>query len=293
MMWIAMAIVSSVCLGFYDIFKKLSLERNNVLLVLFLNTLFGALLLSPVVIRDMAGGCTGICAVEDHLLMMLKSALVLSSWALGYVAIKHLPLTITGPITATRPVMVLVGALVIFGERLNGMQWAGIVLGFASLMFISLIGGKEGFSLKSSRWLWYMIGATVLGAASALYDKYLMRHYEPLPVQAWYTLYQCVMMSVITLVCFRRKTYRSDRFKWRWTIPLITVFITVADLAYFYALSIEGSMVSVVSMIRRGSVLVTFFYGVIVLREKNIRLKLRDLAVLLAGLTLLIAGSWD
>ncbi len=292
MMWIAMAIVSSVCLGFYDIFKKVSLERNNVLVVLFLNTLFGTLLLSPVIVGDIMDGSIGFSSWHDHLLIMLKSVIVLSSWALGYVAIKHLPLTITGPITATRPVMVLVGALVVFGERLNGMQWAGIVLGFASLLFISQLGAREGFSMKSSRWLWYMIGATVLGAVSALYDKYLMQHYEPLPVQAWYTLYQCVMMGVITLVAVKRGAEMSDRFTWRWSIPLITLFITVADLAYFFALSLDGSMVSVVSMIRRGSVLVTFFYGVLILREKNIGLKLVDLAVLLAGLALLIAGSW-
>ncbi len=291
-MWIAMAIVSSVCLGFYDIFKKVSLERNNVLVVLFLNTLFGTLLLSPVIVGDIMDGSIGFSSWHDHLLIMLKSVIVLSSWALGYVAIKHLPLTITGPITATRPVMVLVGALVVFGERLNGMQWAGIVLGFASLLFISQLGAREGFSMKSSRWLWYMIGATVLGAVSALYDKYLMQHYEPLPVQAWYTLYQCVMMGVITLVAVKRGAEMSDRFTWRWSIPLITLFITVADLAYFFALSLDGSMVSVVSMIRRGSVLVTFFYGVLILREKNIGLKLVDLAVLLAGLALLIAGSW-
>ena len=287
-----MAIVSSVCLGFYDIFKKVSLERNNVLVVLFLNTLFGTLLLSPVIVGDIMDGSIGFSSWHDHLLIMLKSVIVLSSWALGYVAIKHLPLTITGPITATRPVMVLVGALVVFGERLNGMQWAGIVLGFASLLFISQLGAREGFSMKSSRWLWYMIGATVLGAVSALYDKYLMQHYEPLPVQAWYTLYQCVMMGVITLVAVRRGAEMSDRFTWRWSIPLITLFITVADLAYFFALSLDGSMVSVVSMIRRGSVLVTFFYGVLILREKNIGLKLADLAVLLTGLALLIAGSW-
>ena len=69
------------------------------------------------------------------------------------------------------------------------------------------------------------------------------------------------------------------------------MFLTIADMAYFYALSYDDSMISVVSMIRRGSVIVSFLFGVIVLREKNLRLKLIDLSVLLVGLVLLVLGS--
>lgn len=69
------------------------------------------------------------------------------------------------------------------------------------------------------------------------------------------------------------------------------MFLTVADLAYFYSLSIDGSMIAVVSMIRRGSVIVSFLYGVFALHEKNIRLKLIDLSVLLVGLFFLVLGS--
>lgn len=50
-------------------------------------------------------------------------------------------------------------------------------------------------------------------------------------------------------------------------------------------------MISVVSMIRRGSVLVSFFYGVVVLRESHVRAKAADLLVLLLSLGLLVAGS--
>lgn len=79
--------------------------------------------------------------------------------------------------------------------------------------------------------------------------------------------------------------------RWRWTIPLISVFLTIADIAYFYSLSLDGSMIAVVSMIRRGSVIVSFFYGVIALHEKNIKLKLVDLTLLLVGLIFLVIGS--
>lgn len=291
-MWIALALLSALCLGFYDIFKKLSLKSNNVLTVLMLNTVFGALYMSPFLIGGLIEGNFGFGnTAAGHLMILLKSFIVLGSWLLGYYAIKHLPLTVQGPINASRPVIVLVGALLIFGERLNWVQWTGILLGFASLFFISRIGAKEGFSFKHSRWLWMSLGATFLGAVSALYDKYLMQFYRPLEVQAWYSLYQCVIM--VTAISLMRIGHRQggDRFAWRWTIPFIALFLTVADMAYFYSLSIEGSMVAVVSMIRRGSVIVSFLYGVMALHEKNIKPKLIDLGVLLLSLALLVIGS--
>lgn len=293
-MWIALALFSAFCLGVYDIMKKLSVRDNDVLTVLLLNTVFGALLLSPVIIIHLSEGTIGLGeSPRGHFLILIKSAIVLGSWLLGYFAIKHLPLTIQGPINASRPVMVLVGAVLIFGERLNAVQWAGILLGFASLFFISRIGAKEGFSLRHSRWLLFSIGAAVLGAVSALYDKYLLRQYEPLDVQAWYALYQCVIMGAAILI-LRRLAARagaSVKFSWRWTILFISIFLTTADLAYFYSLSLPGSMISVVSMIRRGSVIVPFMYGVFALHERNVKAKLIDLGVLLLSLVLLVVGS--
>ncbi|MDE6854575.1 MAG: DMT family transporter [Muribaculaceae bacterium] len=290
-MWILLAVCSAVGLGFYDIMKKISVRDNNVPVVLLLNTLFGTLLMSPVIIGCLADGSVGLGdSMTGHALIVLKAIIVLSSWILGYFAIKHLPLTIQGPVSASRPVIVLVGALVVFGERLNAMQWVGILLGFLSLFLISRIGSAEGFSLRHSRWLWMSIGATVLGAVSALYDKYLLRCYEPLEVQAWYSFYQMAIMGAIVLVLVRTG-HAGAPFRWRWTIVGISIFLTAADIAYFYALSLPGSMIAVVSMIRRGSVLVSFAYGVIALRERNIRGKLIDLGILLLSLLCLIIGS--
>lgn len=290
-MWIILAVCSAVGLGFYDVMKKLSVRDNNVPVVLLLNTLFGTLLLSPVLVADLAAGSPGPGeGVAGHALIAIKAAIVLGSWVLGYFAIKHLPLTIQGPVNASRPVMVLVGAVLIFGERLNLLQWCGILLGFTSLFLISRIGAKESFSLRASRWLWLSIGATCLGAVSALYDKFLLSRFEPLQVQAWYSLYQLILMGAAVAV-LRRTGHGGGRFTWRWTIVGISVFLTAADLCYFYALSLPGAMISIVSMLRRGSVIVPFVYGVIVLRERNIRAKLLDLALLMLSLALLVAGS--
>lgn len=281
-MWIILAISSALCLGFYDIFKKLSVKGNNVLIVLLWSTFFGALIMSPEIISGISQGNWGFGnTFTGHLLIIVKSFIVLGSWLLGYTALKHLPLTIQGPINATRPVLVLVGALFIFGECLNVLQWAYIAR--ISLFMISRIGAREGVSMRHSRWIWMAVGATVLGAVSALYDKYLLRFYQPLEVQAWYSLYQCVIMTAVILIIHYRSGTQTP-FKWRWTIPCISVFLTIADVLYFYSLSFDTSSIATVSMIRRGSVLVSFLYGAFVLHEKNLRQKAIDLGILFISL---------
>lgn len=117
-MWILLAVLSAFLLGIYDVFKKRSVVGNNVLAVLFLNTLFSALFLIPIIINNFVYGqeTVTIDTLCSHAKIMLKSVIVLTAWILGYFGVKHLPLTITGPISATRPVLVLIGALIIYGN---------------------------------------------------------------------------------------------------------------------------------------------------------------------------------
>ncbi len=292
-MWIAFAVISSLSLGFYDVFKKRALEGNNVFMVLFLNTLFCTLFMSPVLVSMLTGGTAyGSLDLAEHPLIMFKSVIVTASWLLGYWVIKKLPLTITGSVNALRPVLVLAGALVLFGETPNALQWAGIALGFVSLVWVGFIGTRERLPRSRRKWLLYGLLSVVLWAASGLYDKFLLERFTPLAVEAWYSFYQLVIMGVTVLLLLTRSR-RADRdtFKWRWSVPLISVFIALADVSYFMALSIPGSLVGVVSMTRRGSAIVSFFYGIFILRERNMKLKIIDLLILAAGVACLIAGS--
>ena len=154
-MWLFLAFMSAALLGFYDSFKKKALQGNAVIPVLFLNTVFCSLIFLPLIILSAAGtlpvGSTfhvGEGGWEMHRYIILKSVIVLSSWLAGYIGMKHLPLTIVGPINATRPVMVLVGALLVFGERLNAWQWAGVAVAVTSFFMLSKSGKREGINFS-------------------------------------------------------------------------------------------------------------------------------------------------
>ena len=289
-MWLAFAFLSAALLGFYDVSKKHSLQGNAVIPILFLNTLFCSIIFLPLAFRTPFGGW------EMQRYILLKACIVLSSWLLGYIGIKHLPITIVGPINATRPVMVLIGALLIFGERLNLWQWAGVILAILSFFLLSRSGKKEGIDFKHDRWILCTVGAAILGAVSGLYDKYLMATegglgLPRLTVQCWYNFYQMGMMGAMLLFWMKSPLRRGLPFQWRWSILLISIFLSVADYVYFYSLSLDGALISVVSMVRRSSVLVSFMLGALLFHEKNLRSKAIDLALVLLSMFLLWLGQ--
>jgi transporter family protein len=230
--------------------------------------------------------------VETHLLLLLKAVIVLSSWLCGYIGIKHLPITLVSPIQSTRPVLVLLGALFLFGETLNVYQWIGVLIAIISVFLLSRSGKREGIDFVKNRWVAFVALAALFGAVSALYDKYLMRSIEPIVVQSWFNVYQCILMGVIISVMNAvNPTQRGRKFIWRWSVPMISIFLGLADFCYFTALAQDGALIAVVSMIRRGSVVVSFAFGALLLHEKNLRSKALDVLLILVGLFFLYLGS--
>ena len=281
-MWIWMSAASALLLGTYDVAKKQALKRNGVLWVLLGATVLTALFMSP---------CLKAGPMHHHLMLMAKAALVTLSWVSGLAALKHIPITIASPIKATRPVLVVLFSIILFGERLNVWQWLGVAVVIASMFMMSFSGKKEGIDFVRNKGIYFMLLSVITGAASALYDKVVIAEIEPLFVQSWTNVYISVLLAIFILVRRLVRPERHEKFRWDWTIVLIAVLITAADCLYFFAIKAEGSLLSVISLLRRGSVIVTFVLGALFFKEGNIRSKAVVLGVLLAGLVLLMYGS--
>ena len=304
-MWLILAFISACLLGFYDVFKKKSLKGNAVIPVLLLNTLFSSLIFIPFIILSRQGVITEDSLFythsygwEEHKYIVLKAIIVLSSWLFAYFGLKNLPLTIVGPINATRPIWVLIGGITFFGERLNLWQWIGVTIAIIGLYMLSRSSKKEGIDFKHNRFIIFVILANILGAISGLYDKFLMASpqnhgvgLDKMAVQSWYNIYQFFMMLAMLFLLWWPTHKRTTPFHWDWCIILISVFLSAADFAYFYALGMDGAMISIVSMVRRGSVIVSFLFGALIFHEKNLRSKVIDLLLVLLSMLFLFLGS--
>lgn len=281
-MWIWMTIGSALLLGLYDVAKKQALRRNGVLWVLLGATFLSALFLSP---------CLTPGTWNDHLRMVFKAVMVTTSWVSGMVALKMLPITTVSTLKASRPFFVVLFSIILFGERLNGWQWGGVALALLALTLLSQSSKKEGISFARNKGIAAMAVSILTGVASALYDKHIVGSMEALFVQSWANVYITLLLALCILVKALHDGTSREKFHWDWTIVLIAVLITGADMLYFFALKQEGALLSVISLIRRCSVVVTFALGAVLFKENKIKEKAIDLLILLAGMALLIYGS--
>lgn len=298
MMWVIFAVLSSVFLGTYDIFKKSSLKENAVIPVLYLASLTSTFIFSIILIlsRTVDSFQETIFYVppvepRDLWFFFLKSVIVGTSWVFAYFALKYLPITIVTPIRATGPLWTLIGAVFIYHEAPNTLQWTGILITLIFFYLFSFAGKKEGIVFKNNVWILLIILSTLTGSVSGLYDKYLSLRYDRMAIQAWFSIFMAITLLIPLLLLWYPKRKKTSSFKWRWSIPLIGVFLSVADFFYFYSLSDQDALISMISVLRRFSVVISFTIGAMVFQEKNIRSKAYLLAGIMLGIVLIIFGS--
>ena len=137
----------------------------------------------------------------------------------------------------------------------------------------------------------FLILGTLLNAASAVYDKYLLgRVGLSVPsVQAWYSIYMLLFILPLA-IGWKRRWWPRNEFQRRWSIPVIAIAMVLGDYLYFAALRHPAALVSLVISIRRGSTLVAFAGGIWLFREPHGLRKLPAVIGILIGILLTMLG---
>ncbi len=298
-MWYVLALASAFCLGFYDVLRKYSLRDNAVLPVLLCSTLASSVMMSPMLIGSMLGIISPDSwlyipqiTLHQHLMLMIKAVIVLTSWIFVYYGMKNLPLSIVSPIRATAPVWTLIGALIIFAERPNATQWIGLIVCFIFFFLFSIAGKREGIDFRANKWVWSVVLGTLVGSCSALFDKYVVRYEEinRMAILSYYSFYQ-FLINIPLLFIIWWPTRSKQPFRWRWSIPAIGVVIIIADFLYYGAIDNPDSLISLISPIRRSNAIVAFIMAALIFKEKNMLRKGLCLIGLFVGIGIIVFGS--
>jgi len=297
-MWIWLGLISMLFLGVYDLCKKHALTGNAVLPVLFFSNLASVCLMLPVLLGSrfvpefMKG--LGLYAAPMpwvwHSWMIIKALIVGSSWICAYFALKHLPISIVSPIRASGPVWTLAGAILIFHEQPETLQWIGMGIIFFCYFLFSLLGRAEGIHFHRSKWIGLIFLATLIGTCSTLFDKWLIQiqGMSPAQVMVWYFLYLSGFFTLVNGFLWWPNRKNTTPFTWRWSIPLIGIFLVIADFVYFIGVSEPDALIVIMSVLRRCSVLVSFAVGAVLFREVNKRKKAWVLLGILIGVLLIV-----
>ena len=287
--WLLPTVFSALTLGIYDICKKDSVRENSVMPALFFATLSGTVFFLLVTICTGKFSAAVSCSGTHYLYTLAKAFIVSGSWVCVFYAMRELPVTLASPIRATSPLWTAIGGIIIYREIPGMIQAAGMVVIFAGYIIFSMIGKLEGFSWKS-KGIVLIVAGTLLGALSALFDKYLLNtvKIDRQVLQFYFSVNLVIVLGTALVIrgCFGQK----HPFKWKWSIPLTGILLIVADYAYFYALSADDAPISMVSLVRRCSCVVTFAIGAKVFNDSMLKRKAAALVLLLLGVAMIASG---
>jgi bacterial/archaeal transporter family protein len=298
MHWIVASLVSAFFLGCYDLCTKHAVRDNAVLPVLFFANAFSASLWAMLMlVHAIAPAAVPADFVvspltwAQHAQLLLKSTIVAASWMCSYFAVKHLPISLAAPIRATGPVWTFIGALLVLGEKPTWLEIVGIATTIISFFGLSVAGGEEGIHFRRNKWIGWLLGGTLLGAISGLYDKFLLGHagFAASTVQAWFSIYLALLFLPL-VIGWKLRWWPRHEFHWRWSVPFVSLALLVCDFIYFSALRDPDALVAVVASLRRASVLVAFAGGLLFFGEVNGRKKLLGVAGVLLGVVLTVLG---
>lgn len=296
--WVAATFLSAAFLGCYDLCTKHAVRGNAVLPVLFLanfcsTVVWSVILAIPHLVPAALPAALTVTAISpaQHGLLLLKSAIVASSWTCTYFAVKHLPVSLASPVRSTGPVWTLLGAVLILGERPSWLESLGIVITLGSFLGLSVVGRAEGIDFHRNRWIGYLVAGTLLGAVSGLYDKFLLGRmgFTAATVQCWYLIYLAVLFLPLALG-WKFRLWARNEFHWRWSIVFVSLSLLVSDFLYFGALRQPGALIALVASLRASSVLVAFAGGLLIFREQQGLRKLPAVLGVLIGLALTLLG---
>ncbi len=287
--WLIPILLSAVGLGFNDLCKKHAVRDNPIMPVLFLATLSGSVffIAGTIISGDFASMLD--CNWRDLGLIWIKSLVVAASWVCVYYAMRELPISIVAPIRASSPLWTFLGSLILFHEIPTVWQGTAMLIIFTGYYLFSIIGKQEGISFRRHHGIHMVFLGTLLGSASALYDKFLLGSLGmPRVLMQFHFSFDLVLiLGSAWLIRSLLKRNSSRPFQWRWSIPATGVLLIIADWLYFYALSLPDTQISILSLLRRCSCVVTFAVGSFYFRDKNIKIKAAALAAILAGVVIL------
>ncbi len=297
-MWMYLGLLAALFLGLHNLCKKHAVQGNEVFPVLLGTIGSGFLLLLPLYIgsvyfpeyTEQIGFHIKSISWNTHGFIFIKSMIMTTSWVLAYQALKHLPITIVTPIRSAGPFFTFIGAILIYQEQPNFLQWIGFFLIIFSVLLYSKIGKKEGINFKRNKWIFAIIGATFLGASSGLYDKFLIQNLElnPQTLQFWFCTYTVLILLGILSITWFPNIEKRKEFTWRWSIIAVGVLLQAADYFYFKALEDPDALIMLLSAIKRSQILIAVVIGGLVFKEKNKRKKLVPLLGIMLGVFLIL-----
>ena len=282
MMWIALVLLYGVLKGVREIVKKKALSKNSTIEVLFMYTLLSFLIVLPDVKNAMG------LELHFYFYIAMKSFVIFLAWMCSFKAIKKMPISLYGVLDLSRVLFATLLGVAVMQEILGPYQVLGLLLVSAGLLLLKYHPGSRQNGVSKAgeavevRCVVMAFASCLLNAVSGLLDKILMKDISSSQLQFWYLLFLTLFYLLFILVSRVPVNWGSAvRNQWVW---LLSLLIVIADRALFVANGMEGSRITVMTLLKQSGCVVTILAGRFLFREKNTTHKLVCAAIIIAGI---------
>lgn len=282
-MWMVLVLFYGLAKGFREVIKKKSLEKNTIIEVLFFYTLISFLMVTPDVKN--AWGITW----EQCGFTALKSLVIFLAWLFSFKAIQQLPISYYGILDLSRVLFATLLGVLILGEVMSYYQIAGLAMVMLGLLLLRFRGNSRRETDQErveGKYVVMAFASSILNAVSGFMDKVLMKDMNSSQLQFWYMLFLVLFYAIYILVT--RTRIRFGKLVRNYWIYLLSLLFVLADRALFIANGMEGSRITVMTLIKQSGCIVTILAGRVLYKEKNIAYKSLCAAVIIAGIVIAV-----
>ena len=279
-MYIFLVLLSAIFLGCYEIFKKVGLKKSSVYEVLFLYCLCG-FILSLMFIKD----ALDVSFVGIGLLF-IKSCIIVVNWILVMKAMEKLDVGVTTPFGLFTSILVMILSYFIYDEKITLIHLGSMFFIGLGIFLVTKIDSSENRNKGHFLSYVYLILGTSLGAISSLLDKYLI-DYKGLDFKSilfWFFLFNSLIYGVIYYV--KEKKIDIKKIRDNYWVLFIAISIFLADVTYYLSIGCDNAQLSLISILRKLSIVVATILASVFLKEKNLLKKIGILFLMLIGVAL-------
>lgn len=299
MMWIWLVLLYGIIKGIREIVKKKALQKNTTIEVLFLYTL-----LAFVIVLPDAKNAMGL-EIKYYFFIGLKAFVIFLAWIFSFRAIKKMPISLYGVLDLSRVLFATLLGVIVLQEALGVFQVIGLVLVSAGLLLLKYRPGKRAPGRQAvvpeadqekedwenadqekvdAKIVLMAFASCLFNAISGLLDKLLMKDINSSQLQFWYLLF-LVLFYLLFILVTRTKIQFFSVLKNYW-VWLLSILIVVADRVLFLANGMDGSRVTVMTLLKQAGCVVTILAGRFLFHEKNTGHKLFCAAIIIAGIVI-------
>ena len=272
-LWVIFVLLYAVLKGARDGMKKAALQKNSAEEILFFYTLIGLILILP-----FSSSAFDLKPLYIFY-VFLKSLVVSMGWLISFAILKRISVGLFGIMDLSRILFSTAFGVWLLDEAFTLSKAVGLVLVLTGLVLVNLRKQKGGLTLFT---LCLTILNCVLTAISETMDKTLMQYMDSEQMQFWFMLFVVLLYGTILLL--RREHISIKSIKTNYWIPLMSLSLVVGDRFLFEANANPASQLTLMTIIKQSTVILTVLIGHFAFGEKQLTYKLSCACITFSGI---------